>query len=559
MHNKIKLSTAFLLLLILALGISNILYFKSDNSILGCDSGNHLFFSIEFFHETQDIFNNSNSSSIGKLADFLILLTHPVKHGTVYWPNGLNITTSIFYFAFGENLLAAKLSLLPYLLILIISTYMIGSCLGSRIVGLFAAFIASMYPLIFESSRQYQLDFPLAAMVTLCIALLIKSNSFSSRKISIFFGLSLGWAMLIKGQAILFVLWPFLIVLYNSIKKGLKLKQLQNIFLAISIASLLAAIWWGPQFKNASLSLREHIIDPHKTMESNYNIEEKYSSKILSFYVKTLPQSLSPILFVIFVFSFVGFIFKNKIRHKLTLLTWLIVPFLLFSLIFTIKDSRFLMPLLPLMAAISSWRIFYIKNRSIKTIVFIILISYTLIQFFLLSYADSNRRDLFLGRFRIFTQHTGYENVPHKEELNVDTVIEIISSRSETEKPIKIGLVNCGERSAFETLYLLKLGDKSLDPLDLFEMPSLFLSDFSAMEYILFRQPQKNPLPWPCGEKFIALLKKNYAQRMAVLDYFKQLQALLEILKNGEDDFELIAAIESGIYEDYFYYLYRRR
>jgi len=201
---------------------SNYFWLKGDDSICGMGSILILRSSIEFFYDFSDIFKENTTSIWTKLKEVIGLSGRPVRHSSLYWPNGLNLGASIFYFFLGNSLLSAKLSLLPYLFILLFSTYLIGRLIYSDFVGILALFFLFSYPLIFQSSRQFQLDFPLTAMVSLNILLLLKCDNFKNRLYSFLFGLALGWAMLIKGQVMLFIIWPLFFVLYRTFANSRK-------------------------------------------------------------------------------------------------------------------------------------------------------------------------------------------------------------------------------------------------------------------------------------------------------------------------------------------------
>ncbi len=567
MIKKANLYTLILFLLVSTACISNFIYFRNDNSILGCDSGNHLFFSIEFFYKISNIIHDTSRSVLIKIISIIRRIGEPVPYSTTYWPNGLNLIASLFYFMFGKSLFAAKLSLLPYLSILLFSTYFIGKSLSSKSVGLTGAFILFMYPLIFESSRQFQLDFPLTAMVTLNILLVLKSNCFQNRKYSLLLGLSLGYSMLVKGQTILFILWPLLFILYITfrsagkkiLKQHLKSIQLQNIILFLLLTASISSIWWAHQMPIVKASLIEHIFAAHKTIESGYTITEKYSLPIISFYIRNMFASLSPLLFLSFLASI--FYFKKNVRFKMLYLSWLIIPFLLFSLVFSIKDIRFLMPILPVMALITAQGIKQINNKIIQTLTLTSIILFSSAQFFLFSYTDFAIKNVSLASIKIFTHNTGYANICHKDNTNttIYRVIQTIKKHASLTSPVTIGFVNCENRSSFETLYFLKICSKNILPLDFLEMPTLFVKELPHMEYILFRQPTENSIKWPKGREIKNLLiQEGHTQRMAILKYFNQLSALLESLENIDSNFELINIIPSGKYEPYCYYVYKR-
>ncbi|MBU1862068.1 MAG: glycosyltransferase family 39 protein, partial [Candidatus Omnitrophica bacterium] len=132
-------------------------------------------------------------------------------------------------------------------------------------------FLLYMYPLIFESFRQFQLDSPLTAMVALSILFLIKCNDFTSRKYSLLLGVSLGWGMLVKGQVILYIIWPLCFVLYRACRHcwvhPLRSKQLQNIGIFMLLSVMIASLWWGHSIKGVLLVLNQHVNSSEKALE----------------------------------------------------------------------------------------------------------------------------------------------------------------------------------------------------------------------------------------------------------------------------------------------------
>src|SRR3989339_497863 len=111
--------------------------------------------------------------------------------------------TSLFNLVFGYSFFMVRFLQINYFIILLISTYKIGSVTYNRKAGLLAMLILSLYPAIFGISRMYELDFPLAAAVCFCMYLLLVTN-FENRWKSLLFGAVLGLSILIKGQVIFF-------------------------------------------------------------------------------------------------------------------------------------------------------------------------------------------------------------------------------------------------------------------------------------------------------------------------------------------------------------------
>ncbi|MCM8814198.1 MAG: glycosyltransferase family 39 protein [Candidatus Omnitrophica bacterium] len=264
-----------------------------DNSIRGVDSPNHLFFSLEFFYRMRDILQ-SPASLIAKGAEILRALGTATPSSTVYWPNGLYAGTAFFYYCSGPALFAAKLSMIPYLIALIVATYLIGMRLFSEKIGLLAAAGCFFYPLIFQSARQYQLDLPLTAMVACSVFLLLASEQFNRRSISVCLGISCGWAMLIKGQFLLFIIGPLAYYLYaarrTNVNPRQRRRQYVNFALFLVFFLLIASIWWGGKIRNVLDCLTIHVTEPLKALEmANYlSWEEKYSIRSIAFYIHTL-------------------------------------------------------------------------------------------------------------------------------------------------------------------------------------------------------------------------------------------------------------------------------
>ncbi|MFC1709939.1 hypothetical protein ACFL2J_07790, partial [Candidatus Omnitrophota bacterium] len=174
--NRFDIFDLLFIAFVLCVLISNIIWFKTDNSIDGVDSQNHLLFSMEFFNDFSSVIH-SDITMLTKVSS-LIRAIRVSPGSDPYWPPGLSLTSFLFYSSLGKSLFAAKVSILPYLFILLFSTYCLGKHIGSGLSGLTATFLIFFYPIIFQSSRQYQLDLPLTAMVVLSVFFLLKSNQF---------------------------------------------------------------------------------------------------------------------------------------------------------------------------------------------------------------------------------------------------------------------------------------------------------------------------------------------------------------------------------------------
>jgi len=515
-----RLCLAAVLIMILFAAISHYDWAKRDSSMCGVDVANHLLSSIEFFDELSDIMQKSVSPVGTKITETISLLSYKKGRDVIYWPNGLNFTASAFYSFFGRSIFSAKLSLLPYLFVLLFSTYLIGKLIYSKLVGILAVFLIFMYPIIFQSSRQFQLDFPLTAMVVLSILFLLKCDNFRNTKYSLLLGISSGWAMLIKGQAALFITWPLLIILHNILRdhkqKILKKEQVHNISFFVIIAGLITWIWWGQGFKEIGPSLWEHIFDKFKALESYWVFDDKYTFSSIFFYLKTLFNSLGFIFFGLFSISFLLFL-KQKVKYKRILLSWLILPFLLFNFLFTIKHTRFLMPVFPVIALVTSWGLFQIKKKKIRIPILLGVIIFSLGQFYVLSYRDWGYPKIGIGPLKVFGR-TNYETFsPHAKYFKIDEVVQAIRKHTPPRQPVKIGSIIAfrGKPRGLETIVWLKLSDRFLIPSDLIEMHKTFRLNLDSLDFILIRAPLKFSLWWAQTGKLAELISKRYSREIA--------------------------------------------
>lgn len=347
----------------------NIYWISTHTSIKGADVPNHLLFSIEYLYKLSDIINDPSLSFPAKFSQFGKSLTKPVPHAAMYVPNFTYLTTYPFYITFGRTLFAAKTSNLLYIIILIVSLFLIVRSQSSNFIGLLSVMLTLMYPLIFESLRQYGPDLPLTALTTLSILMLLRCNNFRNLKYSIILGLTVGIGMLIKGQLLLIILGPALaicvetIFLNKSIKKT-KPNYIFNIIIFLIIVIAISSLWWGTHFIEAIKSFGHHVVDAKKIETGRTYF------KVLFVQLKML--ALSSIGLPLLFFSIFGtyFFLKSNIIKKYLFLAWIVVPIIIFTFISLETWPRYLMPVLPAIAAVTALGIHQIKKQQLLISIF---------------------------------------------------------------------------------------------------------------------------------------------------------------------------------------------
>jgi len=257
--------------------------------------------------------------------------------------------------------------------ILLISVYKIGVLLYGEEIGALAAIVLSFSPIIFNYTRISILDLPITAMLSLSFLSLLKTNKFTSLFFSILTGILLALAQFTKETAIIFILPVFSYYAFISLHSRAERKKTIKCFsiTIIVFLSLLSLVYFYPANRDA-----------FKTYWGKSFLLNNVSD--LFYYFKAaVPLYFGIILSIPLIPLLLSYLYRIK-RSNLFLSTWLIFPFLLFSLSPN-KEPRFLLPLLPplfllLIAEIDN--LFpHLRKIYIAVIVFVSLFQFTLLNF----------------------------------------------------------------------------------------------------------------------------------------------------------------------------------
>jgi hypothetical protein len=342
------------------------------------DAAGHFIDSIHMFH----ILN-------GGLFAYLDII-----RDSTYYPPLVAFSGTPFYFLFGPSINVGTLGMnCTYLGILIFSVYGLGKNIKNVYTGILAAIIVISFPVIGELSKIFMIDIPLVALVSLSLYLLLKTELFSNKNFSIFFGISLGLGMLTKWTFVFFLLGPiiyFCVLIYRNNRTNTKNLHYicKNFLLSTIIGGLIASIWYLPHLKIIfELSSNAGI----NTFEPNYFI---------------ITVWMASLYFTFLFLIMTGYLlYAKKTDHKICLLLLsVIIPFIILSLQSN-RDARFIAPILPAMALIISIGIFSLKNSSVRRGIIIISILFTLVLFTSTSY--------------------GTASIPYHNELGLDRSINI--------------------------------------------------------------------------------------------------------------------------------------
>jgi len=221
--------------------VGNVIWGIGNNAIKGPDMPSHLLFSLEYYYRFQDIVHNPALPIWSKARYLFSLLTESMPHAAANCPNLGYALTHPFYVFFGPSLPVARMSNMLCLAAMLVSVYITGKHLSSRFGGLLSAYFLLMSPLIYESSRQYGLDFPLTAFVSVSMALLLKCDGFNNLKYTLLAALCAGLGTLVKGQLAIFLLVPILLLLARGAFSN---AQYAVLFAACAVGGALLDQFW---------------------------------------------------------------------------------------------------------------------------------------------------------------------------------------------------------------------------------------------------------------------------------------------------------------------------
>jgi len=200
MLDKRILAGVFLFLFIGAFLIQNYLFIKSDTG--PCSTDNHFpnamsWYDVLIYHSNYDLTK-------------------------VRFPPVMYFITQIFFLIKGVTLESARMSLLVFAVIFLLSMFGIGYEYGGYFSGVAVMCLSASSPLLMQISRAYLPDFPQTAMTALAFYLLLKCDYFRNRKYSIFFAVGLSLAFLTKWSTAFFMFIPVLWFLIPCIFKSKK-------------------------------------------------------------------------------------------------------------------------------------------------------------------------------------------------------------------------------------------------------------------------------------------------------------------------------------------------
>lgn len=509
-----NLLTFFFLFLLAGLLAAHLLGCAAGFPLAGPDASSHLVHTVEIYYRLQDIVSDSSLSLGEKILALLRLQSAPLPGKGVWHANLSYLPAALVYAVSGIGLAAARSSNAVYLVVLAASVFLLGNRLGGRATGAAAAFTVLAYPLIFESSRQYGLDLPLTALTAMAVFLLLKTDHFKITLHSAAAGAAVGAAMLIKIQAVIFLLAPGLVLLVGAVRRAVKndshsglASRFCNLALLVCIAAAISYLWWGVHWDELLWAI-EHI------MKAAFPVPPRTSLLGLSSYaglLAFLPVGLP--LFAFFLPALIAFTLYGP-RDKWVYLAWLAFPLYYFAFETGAYDLRYLMPLLPPIALITVWGLFRLNSSLLRTGGLLGLAGYLAAQFYCLTFPAAPRAPFAPFLFSPGTdfKRTAATRGDHGFPGLLETLTACLPAGNERVSVLTV-LLDGGLPDAFEVQYRVYSANRRFEVYDYVKSFDVRTSapnyDFEEIDVFLLRAASGSPTGVPDFAELSRILERG--------------------------------------------------
>ena len=289
-----------------------------------------------------------------------------------------------FYFLFGVSEDSASFSNSIHILLLLISTYLIGKRLENSYIGILSAIILLFIPGRISFSRVYLPDFALASFVALGVVFLLYSEFFYKTVYSVLFGITFGLGLLTKWNFFQYILpFMFIYAIDYFLKKNrnkttvIEKKQIINILLSFVIIIVIIYPWYINNLPKLIKMVSNVPMHNRLRFFSGKNIAEIWMIVGWEyFFVYGLGNFFRYYLFLIIISS-IYLVYKTYKNNSKSLIErvvyvsyYFLVPIISFFPYLNLPSNpRYLLPLLPLFSIPTGVMLYDISKAGYKIVI----------------------------------------------------------------------------------------------------------------------------------------------------------------------------------------------
>ena len=343
----------------------NLTWLEGDQTLRAMDMGGHIGVQAQAYHLTvQDGARGALKVARGDLA--------------TAWPSAGYLSWVGLALIFGQSIFALRVYNILYLSILLFSMFAMGQRLHSRRCGLLAAALVSLYPVVYGMSRQFGVDLPATAMLSLSMALLLHTDRFQRLGPSLLLGVGVGLTVLARPPALLFFGPPALALFIVSMARpggAARLAVTRNAVLAGLLAAGVSAVWWAGRLSQVMEAFTSHQQGKFGRPAGDLPDVLRYLAAVPSLVSILLTGAAAAALVVLVVRWRRGEARGWLLRPGLALIgLWLVAGLLIQSMIQHHVD-RYIFPLLPAVALITAAGGLHVPWRWARRVVIIALLA----------------------------------------------------------------------------------------------------------------------------------------------------------------------------------------
>ena len=314
----------------------------------GWDQSNHLRDSLVY----ERILRHPSELSMGVLRDILRgSEEHPLLTPSGYYPPFVPGVTALLYQIAGRSYETAMSTQVLFLVLLVFGTWALGNRLLGSPAGLLAGLLLLAAPGIRLNASEYMLDLPLAAMVVAAACALLSSEGFSRRGASLAFGLLAGIGMLTKWTFFVFLALPVLLALVSPSAEGERApagrsRRWAHFALALLVAGAVMAPFYLPILP---ILVKKTIVHAGGAADG---ASSPFSLESARFHLEALPRKLLgwPLTLTMSAGALVLLWSAAGARRVAAFLaTWAVSLYAFFTFAVANKQSRYLLPWLPVL------------------------------------------------------------------------------------------------------------------------------------------------------------------------------------------------------------------
>ncbi len=266
---------------------------------------------------------------------------------------------------------------MAYMAVGLVSIYWIGRQLMSSSAGLWSAVLWALTPTVFAQSRILMVDFSVATLLALNLALALEPR-FQSTGYAVLLGLATGLGLMTKRPFLLLYMPILAWLLWGAVQQGgfRSRRVFANFCLYGAVALFISFGWYG--FEPKATVLQSLQFQLNEVKELSFHIQDNID--VPWFYMRRLfLYQLGPVLFIFSAVSLAYFVFTRRFFFPLS------VVFLLSAhSLFTNREERFIYPILAFVMPMNG--VFLASLKSGRAVISGLLGLYLLVGYLAISY-----------------------------------------------------------------------------------------------------------------------------------------------------------------------------